>query len=307
MSILRIAAVSTLSLCLYVSPMTARADEAQQELTPRQVAEKFDYVLRLAHQSLISKFKMSTCKYKFKNKQMRCVEKPRVRTVENVLKNFGDDVRALSVLVAPARDKGIGMLAYEYYDTQKDNDAWMYLPALNKIKRIVASRESADGGAYFGTEYFIEDLQSRKLDNYTYKILSKENLRVVELNKGYVERPTYVLEWTPTAHHLKTTNYGKLVTWIDAERFIHLKSDMYDHNHVIYKKHTVKDVQYFKQKWMPRQITMNNVMADRVTVMVRSDIVFDLPVDDEYFTQRTLTDFAFRERHLNKYRAHFKK
>lgn len=279
---------------------------AEEELTPRDVAEKFDHVLRKSHNTMMVKFKLGTCKYVVNNDNMKCTEKPRVRVVENVLKYFGNDVRALAILQEPARDKGIGMLGWEYYDNRKNNDNWIYLPALNKVKRVVSSTDSRDSGSYFGSEFYIEDLQWRKLDDYTYKILGEEDVKVLEVGKGYVDRPGYILEWMPTKDRVTVSNYGKLVTWIDKERFILLKADLYDHNQKLFKKRTIKNLQLVDSNWMPRQVTMNNIDTRRVTIMNRERIAFNLEVDNEYFTQRALTDFIFRERYLDNFRNFLK-
>ena len=57
---------------------------------------------------------------------------------------------------------------------------------------------------------------------------------------------------------------------------------------------------------MPRLVTMNNVQADRVSMLDRESIAFDWDIPDEFLTQRTLTDQAFRERYLTQFRSAWK-
>lgn len=271
----------------------------------REVAEKFDHVLRKSHSTMIVKFKLSTCAYRISDSQMRCSEKPRSSVFENVLKYFGDDIRSTAIVLEPARDKGIGTLTHEYYDTDKDNATWIYLSALGKIKRIISTQDSEDSGSFFGSEFYVEDLDWRKLDDYTYKLLGEQKLAVSEKNNN-VQRPAWILEWTPTPTKERKSKYGKIVSWIDKERYILLKEDYYDHNQQLFKKRTLKNVQLIDDNWMPRNITMNNLATRRVSVMDRQAIAFNAEVPDEFLTKRTLTDHVFRERHLSEFRSYLK-
>lgn len=280
------------------------ASVAHAALTPREVAQGYDDEFR--HPTLSVKFKLSTCRYKVEQSQMQCVEKPRERVVENVLKSYGRDIRSIAILSEPIGDRGIGMLGWQYWDKDKVNDYWMYLPALKKVKRVVSVKDSKDSGSYFGSEFYIEDLESPTLDDYSYKILGEESVKVLEVGKGYVDNPAYMLEWTPTLHKKESTNYGRMVMWIDKARFVLLKADYYDQDGTLYKRRTIKNLEQVDGKWMPRIVTMDNLSEGRVTVMDRQAIAIGLEVDDAYFEQRTLTDEAFRERYLSKFRTRWK-
>jgi len=292
------------SLLICVSAAAVIASVAQAAPSAREVADKFDHVLRKSHSSMIVKFKLSSCKYRIKKGKMRCTEKPRVSVFENILKYFGDDIRSTAITLEPARDRGIGSLTYEYYDVNKDNASWIYLSALGKVKRIISSQDSDDSGSFFGSEFAIEDLDWRKLNDYDYKLAGEEVLSVPGKN-GIEKRPVYILEWLPTDKRKKKSRYGKTVSWIDAERFILLKEDYYDHNLKLIKKRTLKNVQLIDDNWMARDITMNNIATKRVTTMKRLSIAFNVEIANEFLTQRTLTDFAFRERYLSKFRTHW--
>lgn len=298
------AALAAAAISLAVASVSA-STTASPETTPRSIAEKFDYVLRKSHTAVVTKFRLSTCPYRVQENAIQCAEKPRATVLENVLKFYGDDIRSAAIVLEPARDKGIGTLSYEYYDTHKDNATWIYLSALGKVKRIIATRDSNDSGSFFGSEFLIEDLDYRKLDDYGYKIQREEEFRVLE-SGGYVNRPAWVLEWTPTAERAAKSKYGSIVTWIDRERHILLKEQYFDHNAQLLKERTIKNLELIDKHWMPRQVTMNNVQADRVSTLDRESIAFDWDIPDEFLTQRTLTDQAFRERYLSQFRSAWK-
>ncbi|NJM17069.1 MAG: outer membrane lipoprotein-sorting protein, partial [Bacteroidales bacterium] len=151
----------------------------------REIMVRFDKESKEASYSLIQEMKLSTFKYVVQQGKIRPAEKPRINVLEIVAKDVGidnKDTRSVSIVMEPTRDKGIGMLTYGYADAGKDDDNWLYLSVLGKVKRLVSTGEGNDeGGSFFGTEFSIEDIASRKIDDYTYTLLGQEN---------YANRPT---------------------------------------------------------------------------------------------------------------------
>jgi len=265
----------------------------------RDIMIKYDKVSKETSFSLIEKMKMSTCKYVVQQGKMHATEEPRINVLEIVSKDAGidnKDSRSVSIVIEPTRDKGIGMLTYDYAAPSKDDDNWLYLPALGKIKRMVSGSENNDeGGSFFGTEFLVEDVASRKIDDYTYKLLEQTT---------YVSRPVWVLELIPTPERTKKTKYGKILLWIDKERNIIVKQDLYDRNNLLFKRLTASDIEQIDNVWVARKAEMNNLLTRRVTIMELIAIAYNIEVPDEFLTQRTLVDFAFREKKLTKLRTY---
>jgi hypothetical protein len=262
------------------------------------IMAKVDQVARDAFSSAVLRMKLSTCQYTVSNNSMRCVAVPRVSVVESVRKDFGPglrDSRSVAVVIEPAGDKGISMLTHQYDATEKENDTWLYLPAMAKIKRIVSS--SNEGGSFFGSEFAIEDLESRKLGDYTYKILERA------VSNG---RKAVVVESVPTAKRSRKTRYGKVVSWVDEERHIVLKEDLYDRNGKLTKQQTMRNVELIDNVWLPRKTTMNNLASGRVSNIDMLSVAFGVKISDEFLTQRSLMDFAFREKNLEQLRTSLK-
>src|SRR5687768_5465186 len=155
---------------------------------------------------------------------MKFSEKPRVKVLQSVeKKGYGDrkgDSRSVALILEPINDKGIGTLTYEYEDAARDADLWIYLPALGKVKRLQTSKENSDeSGSFFGSEFSIEDLEIKKVHEFTYKIVREET---------YNRRPVWVIESTPTERKAKKSRYSKTISWIDKERYLILRDDLYD-------------------------------------------------------------------------------
>lgn len=249
--------------------------------------------------SQIAKQSLSTCKYSIVDKKRKCAEKPRVKVIESVRKDYGPrqkDKKAISVLLAPAVEKGIGFLQYDYEETGKEADQWMYLSALGKAKRIVSSNENEPkSGSFFGSEFSYEDMEQPQLDNYQYKLLKDEVV--------YQGRRCWVLEVKPTPQHAPKTNYSRSINWIDKERMLQLKSLSYDRQGRKIKRLTAHKVTLIDGIWIPLVLSIDNLQTSRVSNLKISQTAFNLEVDDDFLSLRTLTDAAFREQHLRAYRG----
>ena len=145
----------------------------------------------------------------------------------------------------------------------------------------------------FGSEITTEDQETGKLDDYTYKILQRGS---------YKGRPVAVIESVPTRQRLEHTRYGKVRTWIDTERFLSLKMQMFDKYGNAIKQVSVAKVEQINGIWLARSITFKNLVSQRLTNMNIKAISFGLNIDERFLTQRALTDQVFRQKHLQKLR-----
>ena len=271
---------------------------AQAELTGQQLVQKMDKNQLQTNDSSFNLIQLTSCKYGTKNGKLKCVEKPRIKLLESAQINTGannKDSKSIAILLEPASERGIGMLTYTYDASSKDNETWLYLSALGKVKRIASgnNNEQTEPTSLFGSEISTEDQETGKLDDYTYKILQRGR---------YKGRPVAVIESVPTRQRLEHTRYGKVRTWIDTERFLSLKMQMFDKYGNAIKQVSVAKVEQINGIWLARSITFKNLISQRLTNMNIKAISFGLNIDERFLTQRALTDQVFRQKHLQKLR-----
>ncbi len=268
-----------------------------QAQTAREIMEKVDQISRSTNNSSFTVMKLSTCKFGVSNRKIKCLEKPRVKKLESVQLNTGKDEmdsKAISIILEPAGERGIGMLSYTYDEVGKDSESWIYLSALGKVKRMASGADDdAEPTSLFGSEFTTEDMETGKLKEYTYKILKESKIG---------KRPVWIIESTPTPARLKKTRYSKTTVWIDKERYLALKVQTYDKRGKAYKKLSFFKVQQIKNRWMARSIIIMNIQTKRLTKMSLDKIALDVSVKENFFSQRSLTDFAFREHNLSNLR-----
>ena len=271
---------------------------AQAEMTARELVQQMNDNQLLTTDSSFNLMQLTSCKYGTKNGKLKCVEKPRIKLLESAQINLGannKDSQSITIILQPASERGIGMLSYTYDASDQDNETWLYLSALGKVKRIASGSgdEATEPASLFGSEITTEDQETGKLEHYTYKILQRGT---------YKGRPVAVIESVPTAKGLKHTSYGKVRTWADTERFISLKMQMFDKHGNAVKHVSVGKVEKINGIWLARSMTFKNLVSQRLTNMNIKTINFGLNIDAEFLTQRALTDQGFRQRHLRSLR-----
>ncbi|MDH5326778.1 MAG: outer membrane lipoprotein-sorting protein [Gammaproteobacteria bacterium] len=245
-----------------------------------------------------SKQIVATCRYTISAGRLACADTPRVKVLESVQKDFGDngkDSRSISFIQKPVAEQGIGFLQYDYDDPLKDTDQWMYLSALNKVKRIVSGKQNQPKeGTLFGSEIAYEDVERPHLDDYSYRLLKEETFQ---------GRPCWVIEAVPKPERARKSNYSKSVQWIDKERDMALKIVSYDRRQREVKQVTFAAIKLINNIWVAHRINFNNVQTRRITTMKTDGIKMNIDVEDELFGQRALTDAGYRAGRLQQLRG----
>ncbi len=257
-----------------------------------------DYA-RESADSAFNRMQLSTCRFGVGGNRITCAERPRVKALESVSKNYGPeglDSRSVTIVLEPADERGIGLLSYVYDEAERQNESWIYLSALGRVKRIASgnSDEESEAASLFGSEFTTEDTSVSKLDQYEINLLEESAMG---------GREVWVIEMIPNARRARETRYGRTVNYIDKERFVNLRADLYDHHGGAIKRMQASQVEMIDGFWMARSVTMMNLVTNRLSNMAILEIYTGVDVDDEILSQRTLTDAAFRESRLQSIRA----
>jgi hypothetical protein len=277
-----------LGVCLLLSFSSPASD-----LDADGVMKASDRAYRGAFSTAIIKVQLTTCRYALKNNTIGCREKPRISVLEAVEKKRGadrKDSQSIVLVLQPVSDKGVGLLSYEYYDINKDNDILLYLPALGKARRIVSGGAgNEDGGSFFGSEFFVDDTLLRKIEQYTYKTVRDD------MHEG---RAVWIVESSPTTKRAARTQYGKVHLWIDKERKLIVREDIFNKAGKLYRQRLNTQYTQVDGVWLAKRQVMKNLLTQRMTVLSNVSAAYNREVPDEVMSERSLTDVTFRERAL---------
>lgn len=203
-------------------------------------------------------------------------EKKRVREVTRYQKFYekGEfSSKSLVRFLKPADVEGTGFLMWEYREPGKDDDQWLYLPALQKVKRIIARQKSE---RFMGTDFTYEDLAGRDIDEDSYRLLGEE--------KAF-NQDCYKVEATPVD---KESSYSKRIVWVSKKDWLVRRVEFYDRKGRLLKILEIPKVRKDGSYWTTTQLVMENVQEAHKTVLDVSDVSYDSGIEDSFFTERYL-------------------
>ena len=194
--------------------------------------------------------------------------KLRIATLE--VRSDGD--KGLSIFDQPADVKGTALLTFSH--KVADDDQWLYLPALARVKRIASANKS---GSFMGSEFAYEDIGSQEVEKYTYKYLREETYEGV---------PCLVMERYPVSPY---SGYKRELAWIDKAEYRPFKIDYYDRKDSLLKTLTWKDYkQYLNKHWRAAEMYMLNHQSGKSTLLKWNNYKFRVGLKDADFNEASL-------------------
>jgi outer membrane lipoprotein-sorting protein len=190
--------------------------------------------------------------------------------------NGNDNMRTVRFL-SPGDIKGTATLLIEH--AAGEDDMWIYLPALKKVRRLVASNKK---DSFVGTEFSYGDVIGHKTSDWTHRILQEETVE---------GSPTYVIESLPKDDEVKSnTGYSKRVSWVAKDNFIAVRTDFWDVGGQPLKTLTAREIKAVgtNAKWQPMISEAINLQNGRKTVIRFEEFKADQDLSDNYFTPRSL-------------------
>jgi negative regulator of sigma E activity len=187
------------------------------------------------------------------------------RTQTKEMSSWQDEENVLAEFTNP-RDRGTKFL-------KRDDDLWMFFPQAEDLVKI--SGHMLEQGM-MGSDFSYQDmLESDKLTElYDFELLGEEE---------YEGRPVYKLEGVKVPG--KEVSYYRRVVWIDQERFVGLKEELYAESGRLLKVSTILEVEEIDGRWYPTQMIMENKLRQNTsTRFIVNEIDFNPELPDHLFT-----------------------
>ena len=106
-------------------------------------------------------------------------QKQRIRKIASFSKDKDEDTLKLMFFMEPADVKDTSFLTWDYDDPNKDDDQWLYLPALRKTKRIASTDKD---GSFMGSDLNYSDMTDRNLEDYYFVNGWFDRNRIIQFN-----------------------------------------------------------------------------------------------------------------------------
>jgi len=196
----------------------------------------------------------------------------------------GDDNYSMMIFLSPADVKETGFLTYDYDAPGKDDDQWLYLPALRKVKRIATGDKT---GSFVGSDFSYADLTDRRLSDYNYSFHPKKSEIEVYGKKCWV-----IVSVPVSQEVIDETGYTKSINFVRQDNFVVTRSINYLEEGGKTKYYDVKKLEKIDGIWTEKEIHMTTKKGKSVlhrTILSMSNIRFNQEsVNAELFTTRRL-------------------
>lgn len=206
--------------------------------------------------------------------------KTRLRETRGFRKYYGDEKRSVIFYLQPKNVKDTAFLTYDYPNATVDDDQWLYLPAMRKVRRISAS----DRGDYFlGTDFTYEDIKlESKVSMGDY---SRETLGEDEVDGHHC----YVVEAQPVDDETaKELGYSRVEQCVDDKIWMVRRSRFWDTRGKPLKTIYTRDIRLVQGIWTQHHLDVENHKTGHRTVFTFSHVDYQSGVDDKLFNQNAL-------------------
>ncbi len=153
---------------------------------------------------------------------------------------------------------------------EKDDDRWLYLPALDLVKRIAASDKRT---SFAGSHFYYEDVSGRAI--------TADNHALVDTTESM-----YVLKNTPKDPD--SVEFSAYTIWIDRKTFMPVKAEYLDKKGTKYR--VVEAVQTEMIDGIPTvtKSRVTDLLSGGETVSVFKNVKYNVGLEEDIFTERYL-------------------
>lgn len=168
----------------------------------------------------------------------------------------------------PADVNKTTFLVHKHID--KDDDRWLYLPALDLVKRIAAADERT---SFVGSDFFYEDISGRNT--------SADHHELVEVTDQY-----YVLKNTPKDP--SKVEFASFTMWIHKGTYLPVRTEYHDEKGQVYRDYAVLEVADVQGHPTVVKARMRDLKAGSETVVSCRGVSYDIGLTKDIFAERYL-------------------
>jgi hypothetical protein len=183
----------------------------------------------------------------------------------------GGDQKYFVYFLRPPDVRRMVYMVHKHADIDKDDDRWLYLPALDLIKRIAASDKRT---SFVGSHFLYEDVSGRSLEEDAHELIKTTD-------------EFFVVKNTPKKPD--TVKFSYYNVFIDRKTFVPMKMEYYDKEDKLYRTIESKKVEMIQKFPTVVKSLVSDLTTGGKTEMEFSDVEYNINLDD-----------IFRERYLRR-------
>jgi len=183
--------------------------------------------------------------------------------------NDGGDQKYFVYFIKPVDVRKMVYLVHKHASPDKDDDRWLYLPALDLVKRIAASDKRT---SFVGSDFLYEDVSGRNL--------ADDTRQLIKTTDEY-----YVVRNVPKKPD--TVEFSYYDVWVSRNNFVPMKMEFYNKNDKLYRVIESEKVETIQNYPTVVKSVVRNLDTGGKTEMEFSEVKYDINLVD-IFTERYL-------------------
>jgi hypothetical protein len=204
----------------------------------------------------------------------------RTRVTRSFRRDFGGERRSVLFFEEPANVRGTAFLAHDHPEPGRDDDHWLYLPALRKSRRVASSER---GRSFLGTDLSYEELKKEtriNAEDFHWTTVGEEE---VEGRRCIVVEGTAVDE--ATAREL---GYARVRLGVDAELWLPRRAEFWSRAEEPVKTVRLRDVREVQGIWTVHRVEADNAQTGHRTTLIFRDVDYQGELPEDLFTEDAL-------------------
>ena len=205
----------------------------------------------------------------------------RVRKLKTFGLEKGKDSLSLMFFLSPADVRNTGFLTFDYDESGKDDDQWLFLPALRKTKRIAAGDKS---GSFMGSDLNYSDMTSPDLNLYEYTLMKETEV------KG--QKVWQIKSVPKTKAEAEKSGYSKSVVFIRQDNYVMIRGVRWVHKKKRNKYLDVRKLEKIDGIWVSTEMHVTTKSGKKTlhkTILKQKNVHFNQDeVNEDLFSIRRL-------------------
>lgn len=196
--------------------------------------------------------------------------------------------RQVTVFLSPANVRQVGLLSFDNKGEAADDDLWLYLPALKKLRRIPAAER---GDNFVGTDLTYEDVKG----GFAWRDFEARYLGTKTWQDGTQSVEVAVVSAKPKTRALEQSlGYARAEIWVRRDLHMRVHQEYFDAAGHLDRVTEGRDVKLVDGVWTFGRIEVQDKETGHATRLRVLQAKYNRGLPDSLFHERTLVQEAIR-------------
>ncbi len=203
-----------------------------------------------------------------------------VRRTVFLAKKVEGGAKSLIYFKDPAKLKGTAFLTYDFSASGEQSAQWLYLPSMQRTRRVSA----AERGAYFlGTDFTNDDIKNQTrigAKDFSFEAGGEETIDGIN---------TLLVDSKPNSDKIANeVGYGRVRIAVDPKTWVVVRAQYWDTNQNPLKTTRLYDIAEIQGIMTSQRIVTENLKTGHKTEFLFENIQYNPALNDDVFTEQGL-------------------